>query len=69
MGRLAEKGRFHRGRGRTAVSRVSPKGSDVKIRAAEIHAISILTLDRAEKTEHDGETAPAELPGADDTPF
>jgi hypothetical protein len=40
-----------------------------KIRTAEIHAISILTLDRAEKTEHEDETAAAELSGNDDTPF
>ena len=37
--------------------------------AAEIHAISILTLDRAEKTKHEGETAAAELSGNDDTRF
>ncbi len=32
-------------------------------------ATSILTLDRAEKTEDEGETAAAELSGNDDTPF
>jgi hypothetical protein len=37
--------------------------------AAEIHAISILTLDHAEKTEHDHECAVAELAGDDDSPF
>ena len=46
-----------------------PNGSDAKIRTAEIHAVSILTLDRAEKTEHEDETAAAELSGNDDTPF
>jgi hypothetical protein len=45
-----------------------PNGSDAKVRTAEIHAISILTLDRAEKTEHEGETAAAESPGEDDLP-
>jgi single-strand DNA-binding protein len=45
-----------------------PNGSDAKVRTAEIHASSILTLDRAEKTEHDSGTA-AELTAADDTPF
>jgi hypothetical protein len=30
-----------------------PNGSDARVRTAEIHASSILTLDRAEKTEHD----------------
>jgi single-strand DNA-binding protein len=38
-----------------------PKSSDAKIRTAEIHAISILTLDHAEKTEHEGESAAAGL--------
>ena len=47
----------------------SPNGSDAKIRTAEVHAISILTLDRAEKTEHEAETTAAELSGNDDTPF
>ena len=46
-----------------------PNGSDAKIRTAEIHVVSILTLDRAEKTEHEGETAALELTGNDDTPF
>jgi single-strand DNA-binding protein len=45
-----------------------PNGSDAKVRTAEIHASSILTLDRAEKTEHDGGAA-AELTAADDTPL
>ena len=31
--------------------------------------ISILTLDRAERTEHEGATAAAESAGDDDTPF
>ena len=46
-----------------------PKSSDAKIRTAEIHAISILTLDRAEKTQHETESAAADLTGDDDTPF
>jgi single-strand DNA-binding protein len=46
-----------------------PNGSDAKIRTAEIHVVSILTLDRAEKTEHEGEIASAELSGNDDVPF
>jgi hypothetical protein len=47
-----------------------PNGSEAKIRTAERSMPSpILTLDRAEKTEHEGESAGAELTGDDVTPF
>jgi hypothetical protein len=46
-----------------------PADSDAKIRTAEVYAISILTLDRAEKAEHEGEAAAAELSGNEGTPF
>jgi single-strand DNA-binding protein len=45
-----------------------PKGSNHKVRAVEIHVISILTLDRAEKAQAD-DTATLELSSEDDTPF
>ena len=45
-----------------------PKGSDHKARAAEIHVISILTLDRAEKA-HPDDNAAHELAQEDETPF
>jgi single-strand DNA-binding protein len=64
-----KKGAFIEAEGELWYREFQPNGSDAKIRTAEIHAISILTLDRAEKTEHEGETAAAELTGDDDTPF
>jgi hypothetical protein len=54
---------------RNSRSEFQANGSDAKIRTAEVHAVSILTLDRAEKAEQEGENAPAELSGNDDTPF
>jgi hypothetical protein len=45
-----------------------PKGSDINLRAAEIHVSSILTLDRSEKAELE-ETAATGGSGDDDTPF
>jgi single-strand DNA-binding protein len=45
-----------------------PKDSDRKVRTAEIHVISILTFDRAEKT-HPDDAAACESSGDDETPF
>ena len=64
-----KKGAFIEVEGELQYREFQPNGSDAKIRTAEIHAISILTLDRAEKTEHESEGAAAELSGNDDTPF
>ncbi len=64
-----KKGPFIEAEGELRYREFQANGSDAKIRTAEIHAISILTLDRAEKTEHEGETAGTELSGIDDTPF
>ncbi len=64
-----KKGAFIEAEGELRYREFQPNGSDAKIRTGEIHAISILTLDRGEKTEHEGETAAAELTGDDDTPF
>jgi hypothetical protein len=48
--------------------RQPPRLNGIFANTAEIHAISILTLDRAEKTEHEDETAAADLSTNDDTP-
>ena len=64
-----KKGAFIEAEGELRYREFQPNGSDAKIRTAEIHAISILTLDRAEKTEHEGESAIAELSANDDAPF
>ena len=64
-----KKGAFIEAEGELRYRDFQPKGSDAKVRAAEIHALSILTLDRPEKTEHEGETASAELTADDDLPF
>ena len=64
-----KKGAFIEAEGKLRYREFQPNASDAKIRTAEIHATSILTLDRAEKTEHEGETAAAELSGNDDVPF
>ena len=75
MGKFGEwagsltKGAFVEVEGELRYREFQPNGSDEKIRTAEIHAVSILTLDRAEKTEHEAETAALELSGNDDTPF
>ena len=58
-----KKGSFIEAEGELRYREFQPNGSDAKIRTAEIHATSILTLDRAEKTEHESETAAAELSG------
>jgi hypothetical protein len=54
--------------GELRYSEYQPKGSDRKVRSAEIHVASILTLDHAEKSETD-ETAIGESSNDDDTPF
>jgi single-strand DNA-binding protein len=64
-----KKGAFIEVEGELRYREFQPNGSDAKVRTAEIHAISILTLDRAEKTEHEGESAAAESTGEDDLPF
>jgi single-strand DNA-binding protein len=48
------KGAFIEVEGELRYREFQPNGSDAKIRTSEIHAISILTLDRGEKTEHEG---------------
>ncbi len=64
-----KKGAFIEAEGELQYREFQPEGSNSKVRTAEIHAVSILTLDRAEKTEHEGETAAAELTSDDDLPF
>ena len=64
-----KKGAFIEVEGELRYREFQANGSDAKIRTAEIYATSILTLDRAEKTEDEGETAAAESSGNDDTPF
>ena len=44
-----------------------PQGADTKVRTADIHVTSILTLDRAEKADADDKTT--ESSREDDTPF
>jgi single-strand DNA-binding protein len=63
-----KKGAFVEVEGELRYREFRPKGSDGNARVAEVHATSILTLDRAEKSEA-GESAQAETPGDDDTPF
>jgi hypothetical protein len=65
----SKKGAFIEAEGELRYLESQPNGSEAKVRTAEIHAVSILMLDRAEKTEHEGETADAEFGGSDDTPF
>ena len=64
-----KKGAYIEAEGELRYREFQTKGSDAKVRAAEIHAISILTLDRAEKTEHEGENAATESDGDDALPF
>ena len=63
-----KKGAFVEVEGEWRYREFQPKGPDSNIRVAEIHATSVLTLDRAEKAEV-GESAQTETPGDDDTPF
>jgi single-strand DNA-binding protein len=64
-----KKGAFVEVEGELRYREFQPKGSEAKVRTVEIHAVSILTLDRAEKTDHDGEAVAGELIVDDDTPF
>ena len=64
-----KKGAFIEAEGELRYREFQPNGSDAKVRTAEIHATSIPMLDRAEKTEDEGETAPAGSSGNDDMPF
>ena len=64
-----KKGAFIEAEGELRYREFQPTGSDAKIRIAEIHAISILTLDRAETAEREDEVAGAGLNPNDDTPF
>ncbi len=63
-----KKGAFVEVEGELRYREFQPNGSDSSVRLAEVHATSILTLDRAEKAEA-GESAQAETPGDDDTQF
>ena len=63
-----KKGAFVEVEGELRYREFQPKGSDGNVRVAEVHATSILTLDRAEKSEA-AESAQVETPGDDDTPF
>ena len=64
-----KKGAFIEAEGELRYREFQPTGSSAKIRTGEIHAISILALDRGEKTEHEDETGTAELTCDDDMPF
>jgi single-strand DNA-binding protein len=64
-----KKGAFIEVEGELRYREFQLNGSEAKVRTAEIHATSILTLDRAERTEDGGATAAAESRGNDDTPF
>jgi single-strand DNA-binding protein len=64
-----KKGAFVEVEGELRYREFQPKGADAKIRSVEIHASSILALDRAEKTEREDEIAGAQLTADDDTPF
>jgi single-strand DNA-binding protein len=63
-----KKGAFVEVEGELRYREFQPKGSDLNVRAAEIHVNSILTLDRAEKSETE-ETVSGESSNDDDTPF
>lgn len=64
-----KKGAFVEVEGELRYREFQPKGSDAKIRSVEIHASSILTLDRAGKAEREDEVRAAEVAADDDTPF
>ena len=63
-----KKGAFVEVEGELRYREFQPKGSEAMVRVAEIHVTSILTLDRAAKSEPD-EAATAESSSEDDTPF
>jgi single-strand DNA-binding protein len=74
-GKLAEwagslkKGAFIEVEGELRYREFQPEGSAVKVRTAEIHANSILTLDRAEAAEHNDQGAAAGFNADVDVPF
>jgi single-strand DNA-binding protein len=74
-GKLAEwagslkKGAFIEVEGELRYREFQPEGSAVKVRTSEIHASSILTLDRAEAAERDDQVAAAGLNADVDVPF
>lgn len=53
-----KKGAFVEAEGELRYREFQPSGSDTKIRSVDIHASSILTLDRAEKAEPEDELVP-----------
>jgi single-strand DNA-binding protein len=68
VGGSLKKGAFLEVEGELRYREFQPKDSAVPVRTAEIHVTSILTLDRAEKSDPD-ETLAGESSGEDDTPF
>ena len=64
-----KKGAFIEVEGELRYREFQPQDSEAKIRAVEIHASSILTLDRAEKADHGEESAATNPSGDDDLPF
>ena len=63
-----KKGGFIEVEGELRYREFQPKDSALKVRAAEFHVTSIITLDRAETSETD-DTGGRESPTDDDTPF
>jgi single-strand DNA-binding protein len=63
-----KKGAFLEVEGELRYREFQPKDSAAPVRTAEIHVTSILTLDRAEKSDAD-ETLAGESSNEDDTPF
>ena len=64
-----KKGAFIEVEGELRYREFQPSGSEAKIRSVEVHASSILTLDRAEKAEREDDVAAADLNAQVDTPF
>jgi single-strand DNA-binding protein len=65
---VLKKGAFVEAEGELRYREFQLQGSDTKVRTAEIHVISILTLNRAEKADADDATT-TESSSEDDTPF
>jgi single-strand DNA-binding protein len=63
-----KKGAFVEVEGELRYREFQPHGSDNKVRSAEIHVISILTLDRGEKSDAD-ESSAGESSNDDGAPF
>jgi single-strand DNA-binding protein len=64
---VLKKGAFVEVEGELRYRELQPQGTDTKVRTADIHVTSILTLDRAERADADDTTA--ESSREDDTPF